>query len=88
MVGVEPPRGEHAVAVLVDHKRRQIIMLAAVFKAVLIVRKNIDKVVTTVIAPRHGPLACAARVVIGVFTTAAIASFQVAAGVDHQAIAA
>ena len=85
MGGVEPPRCQHAVLVLIDHEGGEVIVLAAVFEAILVVREGVDEVVPAVIAPRHCPLACAARVIVGVFAAAAVAPFQVAAGIDHQA---
>ena len=82
--GVEPPRRQQAVAVLVDHERGEVVVLAAVFQAVLIVREDVDEIVAAVIAPGHRPLAGAAGVVVGVLAAAAIAAFQIAGRVDHE----
>src|SRR5580693_550430 len=65
-------------------KGGEVVVLAAVFQAVLIVRKDVDEIVAAVIAPGCGPLARAASVVVGVLATATIAAFEIARRVDDE----
>jgi hypothetical protein len=74
--------------VLVDDKGGEVVVLAAVFQAVLIVREDVDEIVAAVIAPGCRSLAGAAGVFVGVLATAAIAAFEIAGRVDGEAGAA
>ncbi len=58
--GIVPPGRQQPVAVLVDDKRGEIVVLAAVFPAILPVREDVDEIVAAVIAPGCRPLAGAA----------------------------
>src|SRR5207302_6014416 len=82
--GIVPPRRQQPVAVLVDDKRGEVVVLAAVFQAVLIVREDVDEIVAAVIAPGRRPLAGAAGVVVGGLATATIAAFEIAGRVDDE----
>ena len=82
--GIVPPRRQQPVAVLVDDKGGEVVVLAAVFQAVLIVREDVDEIIAAVIAPGCGPLAGAAGVVVGVLATATIAAFEIAGRVDDE----
>src|SRR5207302_6629516 len=62
MSGIVAPRRQQPVAVLVDHEGGEVVVLAAVFQAVLTVREDVDEIVTAVIAPGCRPLAGAAGV--------------------------
>src|SRR5438093_4755434 len=84
MRGVVPPRRQQAVAVLVDHKGSLVIVGAAVFGAILIVRGDVNEIVPPMIPPGYRPLAGASGVVIRVLTAATIPPFQVAGRVDDQ----
>src|SRR5207248_3675101 len=55
--GIVAPRRQQPVAVLVDHEGGEVVVLAAVFQAVLTVREDVDEIVTAVIAPGCRPLA-------------------------------
>jgi hypothetical protein len=70
--------------VLVDDEGGEIVVLAAVFQAVLIVREDVDEIVAAVIAPGRRPLAFAAGVVVGILATATIAVFEIAWRVDDE----
>ena len=85
VIVVETPGGQHSVLVLIDDKGGQVVVLPAVFQAILVMGKDVDEIVAAVIAPRHGPLAGAAGIVVGIFAAAAVAAGQVAGGVNHQA---
>ena len=65
-------------------KGGEVVVLAAVFQAVLIVREDVDEIVAAVIAPGCRPLAGAAGVVVGVLATATIAAFEIAGRVDDE----
>ncbi len=82
--GVEPPGPQETVAMLIDHKRGQVIVTATVFEAVLIVGEDINKIVAPVIAPRHCPLAGTSGVVVRILAAAAVAAFEIARGINHQ----
>src|SRR5207237_2602623 len=82
--GIVPPGREEPVAVLVDDEGGEVVVLAAVFQAVLIVREDVDEIVAAVIAPGRRPLACAAGVVVGVLAAATIAAFEIAGRVDDE----
>src|ERR1700730_8001439 len=82
--GIVPPGRQQPVAVLVDDEGGEVVVLAAVFQAVLSVREDVDEIVTAVIAPGCRPLACAAGVVVGVLATATIAAFEIACRVDDE----
>ena len=82
--GIVPPRRQQPVPVLVDDERGEVVVLAAVFQAVLIVREDVDEIVAAVIAPGCGPLARTAGVVVGVLATATIAAFEIAGRVDDE----
>ena len=78
--GIVPPCRQQPVAVLVDDKGGEVVVLAAIFQAVLIVREDIDEIVAAVIAPGCGPLACSAGVVVGIFAATTIAAFEIPVG--------
>src|SRR5215217_7514116 len=82
---VVPPRREQAIAMLVDHKGSQVIMLATIFAAILIMWEDVNEIVPTVIAPGYRPLASASGIVVGVLSTATISPFQIPCRVDDQA---
>jgi hypothetical protein len=82
--GIVPPWCQQPVAVLVHDEGRELVLLAAVFQAVLIVREDVDEIVAAVIAPGCCPMACAAGVVIGVLAIATIAAFEIAGRVDDE----
>jgi hypothetical protein len=75
---------QQPVAVLVDDEGGEVVVLATVFQAVLIMREDVDEIVAAVIAPGCRPLACAAGVVVGVLATATIATFEIASRVDEE----
>ena len=66
----------------------EVVVLAAVFPAVLTVREDVDEIVAAVIAPGCGPLAGALGIVVGVLATAPIAAFEIAGRVDDETGAA
>src|SRR5436189_1285246 len=72
MGGIVPPRRQQPVAVLVDDEGGEVVVLATVFQAVLIVREDVDEIVAAVIAPGCRPLSCAAGVVVGVLSMATL----------------
>src|SRR5207244_165473 len=84
VAGIVPPGRQQPVAVLVDDEGGEVVVLAAVAKAVLTVRKDVDEIVAAVIAPGRRPLAGAAGVVVGVLATATIAAFEIARRVDDE----
>src|SRR5579862_1150560 len=84
VAGVVPPRRQEAVPVLVDDERGEVVVLAAVFPAILAVREDVDEIVAAVIAPGRRPLAGAAGVVVGVLAAATIAAFEIAGRVDDE----
>src|SRR5271156_4352375 len=48
---IVPPWCQQPVAVLVDDKGGEVVVLATIFQAVLSVREDVDEIVATVIAP-------------------------------------
>src|SRR5260370_36239370 len=69
---------------LVDDEGGEVVVLAAVFQAVLTVREDVDEIVAAVIAPGCRPLARPPGVVVGVLATATIAAFEIARRVDDE----
>src|SRR6266436_5357031 len=57
VAGIVPPWREQPVAVLVHDEGGEVVVLAAVFQAVLTVREDVDEIVAAVIAPGCRPLA-------------------------------
>src|SRR5207244_6620450 len=88
VAGIVPPGRQQPVAVLVDDEGGEVVVLAAVFPAVLTVREDVDEIVAAVIAPGRRPLAGAAGVVVGILAAATIAAFAVAGRVDDETGAA
>src|SRR5262245_49369307 len=84
MGSVVPPRGQQTVAVLVDHKGGQVIVCAAVFEAILIMREDVNEIVPAVIPPGDRPLASASGIVVRVLSAATIPAFQIARRVYDQ----
>src|SRR5207237_8092306 len=86
--GIVPPWRQEPVAVLVDDKGGEVVVLATVFQAVLTVREDVDEIVAAVIAPGCGPLAGTTGVVVGVLAAATIAAFELAGrGEDETGLA-
>src|SRR5260370_31833204 len=69
---------------LVDDEGGEVVVLAAVFQAVLTVREDVDEIVAAVIAPGRRPLARPPGVVVGVLATATIAAFEIACRVHDE----
>ena len=84
VAGIVAPWRQQPVPVLVDDKRGEVVVLAAIAKTVLTVREDVDKIIAAVIAPRGGPLARATGVIVGVFAAAAVAAFEIAGRVDDE----
>src|SRR5260370_1326625 len=83
-VMIESPGRRQAVAVVVEAEGGEVVVVAPVFPAILLVREAVDEIVAAVIAPGRRPLAGAAGVVVGVLATATIAAFEIACRVDDE----
>ena len=84
IIRIEPPGCHQAVTMLILHERKYVIMSATIFQTILVVRKNINKIIPTMIPPWHGPLPRAARVIFGVFTASTVTTFKVSTGIDYE----
>ena len=85
MVGIVSPRVQKSVFVLVHDERRKVIVSPAVLEAILVMGKDVDEIVPSVIPPRRLPLAFTGSVVGCVLSPSAIAAFEITRRVYYKA---